>query len=282
MPLSSRLARQTIATACLTLAAGAGRAAELLPLWEVGAGAAVLNLPDYRGSDERSARVLPIPYLIYRGEIFQADRHGIRTTLFDNERVVANISLHGSLPVASSDNAARRGMPDLKPVAEVGPTVDFSLWRSANRQVELALRAPLRAAITIESSPRHIGWLFTPNLHLKTQNIAGLSGWNFGMHAGPQFSSSRYNAYLYGVRPSEATPSRPAYRAVSGYAGSQFSLVASKRYQRFWVGTFLRYDTLANASFADSPLVRQHSAVSAGIAVSWVFRESSVRVLADD
>jgi hypothetical protein len=41
--------------------------AELLPLWEVGAGVGVLNLPDYRGAESRSNYVLPVPYFIYRG-----------------------------------------------------------------------------------------------------------------------------------------------------------------------------------------------------------------------
>lgn len=37
----------------------------------------------------------------------------------------------------------------------------------------------------------------------------------------------------------------------------------------------MRYDTLAGTVFDDSPLVKRRHAVSAGIAMSWVFSESS-------
>jgi hypothetical protein len=49
-----------------------------LPLWEVGAGVAVIDFPDYRGADERRVLVLPFPYVVYRGELLQADREGLR------------------------------------------------------------------------------------------------------------------------------------------------------------------------------------------------------------
>ncbi|MBE0620122.1 MAG: MipA/OmpV family protein, partial [Burkholderiales bacterium] len=53
--------------------AAAGARAEQLPLWEAGAGAAALSFPDYRGSNERQSWLLPVPYIIYRGEFLQAD-----------------------------------------------------------------------------------------------------------------------------------------------------------------------------------------------------------------
>ena len=89
--------------------------AEALPLWEAGAGFGVLSFPDYRGSDQSRTRPIPVPYLIYRGEIFKADRDGVRGKLFDSERLELNVSAGASFPVSSSDNEARRGMADLKP-----------------------------------------------------------------------------------------------------------------------------------------------------------------------
>jgi outer membrane scaffolding protein for murein synthesis (MipA/OmpV family) len=88
----------------------------------------------------------------------------------------------------------------------------------------------------------------------------------------------RYNQYFYGVDPAFATLARPAYNAAGGYAGTQFIVALSKRYRSYWVGGFARWDTLNNAVFADSPLVRTHHAFAFGAAVAWVLGESKIRV----
>ncbi len=247
---------------------------EQLPLWEAGAGVAGLSLPNYRGSDVMQTYVLPVPYFIYRGEFLKADRNGVRTTIFGSDRVEVNVSLNGTLPVRSKDDPARSGMADLRPTVELGPTLNVNLWNSGSQKMKLDFRAPLRTAITVESSPRQIGWLFSPNLNLDIKDPAGFSGWNMGLLAGPYFQNSKYNAYFYSVNASEATATRPAYAAPGGYAGSQFTMAMSKRFPRYWV----RYDTLAGAVFKDSPLVKKSNTVSAGLAVSWVFGESATRV----
>jgi outer membrane protein len=252
--------------------------AEQLPLWEAGAGVAGLSLPNYRGSDVMQTYVLPIPYFIYRGEFLKADRNGVRTTIFGNDRVELNLSLNGTLPVRSKDDPARSGMADLRPTVELGPTLNVNLWKSDSRKMKLDFRAPVRTAITVESSPRQIGWLFSPNLNLDIKDPAGLSGWNLGMLAGPYFQNSKYNSYFYSVSAADATATRPAYAAPGGYSGSQFTMAVSKRFPGYWVGGFLRYDTLAGAVFKDSPLVKKNNTMSAGIALSWVFGESSTRV----
>ena len=41
------------------------------------------------------------------------------------------------------------------------------------------------------------------------------------------------------------------------------------------MGAFMRHDSLQGAGFAASPLVRERSQWSAGIALSWVFASSS-------
>lgn len=81
--------------------------------------------------------------------------------------------------------------------------------------------------------------------------------------------------------PLEATPSRPVYDAAGGYAGTQVMLTLTKRFPRTWLGAFVRYDTLAGAAIEDSPLVRRTDAVSAGLALTWIFKESKRRVEAE-
>jgi hypothetical protein len=47
------------------------------PLWELGIGAGILYMPDYRGSDEGRLYVLPYPYVVYRGGILKIDEQRI-------------------------------------------------------------------------------------------------------------------------------------------------------------------------------------------------------------
>ncbi|MBK4738979.1 MipA/OmpV family protein [Noviherbaspirillum pedocola] len=253
-------------------------AAANLPLWEAGVGAAALTLPDYRGADTSHAYLLPAPYFVYRGEFLKADRNGLRGLLFDTDRVELNLSLNATLPVSSRNNAARSGMASLRPTVELGPTASITLWKAGDGRMKLDLRTPLRAAVTVESSPKAVGWLFAPNINLDVRDPFGYSGWNLGMLAGPYYQSRKYNSYFYSVGPADATPARPRYDAPGGYAGSQFTAAVSKRFERTWVGAFLRYDTLRGAVFEDSPLVRRSNAVSAGVAVTWVLGQSQTMV----
>jgi outer membrane scaffolding protein for murein synthesis (MipA/OmpV family) len=121
-----------------------------------------------------------------------------------------------------------------------------------------------------------------PNLNFDMKNIGPGGGWNFGVAAGPLFATERYHDYYYEVAPLYATGSRPAYDARGGYSGSRVTLALSKRFQRFWVGAFARYDTLAGATFEDSPLVRSEHAFMAGLSVAWIFAESERLVDVND
>ena len=219
-----------------------------------------------------------MPYIVYRGKWLKADRDGARALLVDAERVKVDISVAASVPTRSRDNVAREGMPDLPGTGEIGPNVNFTLLRSAGTKLDL--RLPLRGAITFESSPKFIGATFSPNLALDLANVAG--GWNLGLLTGPLYGNRKYHEHFYGVDPIYATASRPAYRAAGGFAGWQALAATSRRFGNTWVGGFVRYDSLAGAVFADSPLVRSKHAVTAGIGISWVFARSSELVTTTD
>lgn len=252
-----------------------------LPLWEAGAGVTVLDFPDYRGSDERQTLVLPIPYLLYRGDFLKADRDSIRGQFFKNDRLDLHLSINGSIPVDSGDNSARRGMPDLDPTLEIGPNLTVMLLRSDT--MHLNLRFPVRAVIATDLSyARDQGWVFQPQINVDFYDRFPGPGWNLGFAAGPMFGNKRYHNYFYGVGPQFATPERPAYDAPGGYAGMQFIAALSKRYPSYWVGGFVRGDTVSGAVFEPSPLVRQKDSYSAGFAAAWIFSRSSKLVNADE
>jgi outer membrane scaffolding protein for murein synthesis (MipA/OmpV family) len=264
------------------LAPAMAGAAEGKPLWEIGAGVTALSFPAYRGSDKRHDFVMPVPYFVYHGDFLKADRHGIRGSLFDSDRVDLTLSFSASPPTASDDVAVRAGMPDLKPTAEFGPQMDLTLWRSANHARFLKLRLPVRAAFTAERSPQGIGWIFSPNLNMDITDLPAMPGWNIGLVAGPIWATKRQHDYFYGVASQFATTTRPAYSAAGGYSGSQFLASLSKRFDRTWFGAFVRYDTLSGVAFEDSPLAAKKSFAAAGFAVSWVIDESKTRVRVDD
>jgi MipA family protein len=266
----------------LCMAGSHAQAAEEKPLWEAGLGVATVSFPAYRGSDQRSQFVLPTPYFVYRGEFLKADREGMRAELFESDRLELTVSGALSPPAASDDIRVRAGMPDVDANVEFGPQLNIKLWEATQGYRQLKLLIPLRAAFTLNSNPKAIGWVLHPKLNLDLGSLPSLPGWNIGLQAGALFGDSRQHQYFYGVDPLYATASRPAYQARSGFAGTQYLVGISKRYARHWVGAFLRYDNLSGATFAESPLVRTKNYVAAGLAVSWVLGESSTRVMADE
>jgi outer membrane protein len=270
LPLSCALA--------LVLLATAGVRAQDLPLWEAGAGLAVVDFPNYRGADDRKIYALPIPYVIYRGDFLQVDRQRVRGLLVKSDRFELDMSVNGSIPVRASDTGARSGMPDLDPTLELGPSANFKLLRGSNYALEL--RVPVRGVIASDFRKiRDEGILAQPNLSL---DIALPDAWRLGLLAGPLFANQRYHQYFYGVDPQYATPERRAYEAHGGYSGAQALTAVSKRFERFWFGAFVKYDELSGAAFEDSPLVRRKHGWAAGVGIAWVFARSSRTVAAKD
>jgi len=250
------------------------------PLYEFGLGLGAIVFEDYRGSATAHGYPLPLPYILYNGKFLKANRDGIRGTLFNQDRFELNLSFDATTPVRS--DRERSGMPDLKSTVELGPSFDLHLMRSADRRVKLDLRMPVRAAMTVEASPKIIGWTFTPRLALDIRGPLGFEGWNLGLLTGPLFANRRYDDYFYTVAPQFATVARPAYQSKGGYAGTQFITALSKRFPKFWVGAYVRYDTLEGAAFAESPLVQRKSYLVGGIGISWIISKSARMVEVPD
>jgi outer membrane protein len=256
-------------------------AAEQAPLWEFGLGVGVIGFGDYRGSDVSHVYPVPVPYLVYRGTFLKSDQNGVRGQFFKQTHIDFNVSVSATTPVSGNDDA-RRGMPDLKPTVEIGPSMDLHLWSSLDRRVRWSLRTAVRTAITVESSPHSIGWFAAPTLDVDIAAPLGRAGWNLGLLTGPLFANQRYHNYFYGVAPQYATGQRPAYQAPGGYSGTQLLAALSKRYHGFWIGGYLRHDWLSGAAFEDSPLVRRNNYWSGGIGIAWIIGRSTRVVDASD
>lgn len=252
-----------------------------VPLWEAGAGVAGIDFPHYRGSNERSAYLLPVPFLIYRGDILKVDRQRVRGLFLHNDHAELDVSMNGSVPV--KHNVARQGMPDLDPTLEIGPSLNLHLYQTKSNEARLELRLPVRSVIASDFSYLHdVGWLFQPVLNLDVDDVFDQKGWNLGMGIGPIFTDRRYNQYFYGVDARfESLPDRPAYAASGGYAGSQFVAALTRRFPKKWLSGFVKWDNLRGAVFEDSPLVKSKESVTAGFALTWVFSESTIQVAED-
>jgi outer membrane scaffolding protein for murein synthesis (MipA/OmpV family) len=267
--MSCKLASTLLAIACITTL----QAEESKPLWELGVGLVGLNFPDYRGSKHQRNYLLPLPYLIYRGERLKVNREGLRGLLYDSEHIKLDISLDGGVPVESDDNTVRGGMPDLDPMFEIGPSLKILLAKNATSK--LSLRLPVRAAFATDFTYiDHEGWLFHPQLGLDAF-VDTTRHWKFGIAVGPLYASRDYHDYYYGVA--------HAYAAKGGYSGTRLAMSLSWQRDRLQFGAFLRYDDLHGTAFEDSPLLEQDHSFMAGFAIGWVLVRSQRRVsVADD
>jgi outer membrane protein len=249
------------------------------PLWELGAGAATLVIPAYRGSSRYDGYLLPLPYLRYCGEHLRVGRDGVRGLLVHSDRVELDISMNGAVPVRSDDVPERDGMPNLDPVFELGPSLDLRL-SDPDADVQWGLRLPMRSVFSVGDGIGHVGWVAHPQLAVSWRDA--FAGWDLGFSAGPMFGDRRYHAYYYDVEPRYAAAQRPHYETGSGYSGGITQATLSRRRGAFWIGGFVRYDNLDGAAFEGSPLVDSRHVIMAGVAVAWVLKQSPRTVPADE
>ena len=243
--------------------------------WALGIGAGVAYLPHYVGADEGRVLPLPIPYVEYESRYLQVDRSGLAGILPLLDDLRLEMSVGGALPVSSDDNGARKGMPDLTWIGEVGPVLKYRAWQAGGGADRLTLELPVRAACALDwGEIEHIGGTSSPAVEYRHETEVAGGRLRATTTVGPLFNSGRYNAYFYEVRERYARPDRPEYHTDPGYAGSRLGLGLSYRIGEWWFGAFTRYINLRGAVFEDSPLVRTDHYLSAGIGTAWIFASS--------
>lgn len=285
MSAFSRLSRltpgfKTTLAALLLALPGIAPAAgeEELPLWELGLGVGALATPHYPGAEQDHNLLMPIPYPVYRGEWLRSDGSGVRALLADAERYELNVSFSGTFPVDSQDNDARRGMPDLGWLLEIGPTLRYTAWQSEDRRSRLRLDLPVRGALSLDGSDLvYRGVTVSPGLEYQTR----LGQWQWRATGAASFASRRFNGFYYDVKPAQAVPGRPSYRASAGYFTSRFSLSVTRRLGNWLAGAFASYRSLHGAANNTSPLVRQRNNFSGGLMLVWFFKQSEATVTED-
>lgn len=265
----------------ITLAIGAGllltaltaQAQETaLPLWEVGLAGGFAATPSYPAAAERTSRALALPYLVYRGEVLRADREGVGARLIYTRDVEFDIGLAASLPSRSTDSPARTGMPDLGTLIEVGPRLKWIVARPAPGS-RLQIELPLRAVLEFNSGVKRQGLVFEPEL--KYEKHDANDDLRLNASASLVLGDRSLNSYFYGVTPEYSTTLRPAYEAQAGLIATRLSLSGSKKLNPdIRLFGFVRFESYAGAANLNSPLYRQSTGTSVGLAFAWTLGRS--------
>lgn len=245
------------------------------PKWEAGLGAEALTIADYPASDEHRTLGFPYPYFVYHGRVFRADAEGSRIRRKLAPNVEIDVSGGGAFANDSSDNQARRGMPDLDFLLELGPSARVS-FGDPGAGSGFTVLVPVRGVVSAGDAGVHWrGVVFEPELAYR--RVRFLHGpLSLRLSLATEFASREVHDYFYSVDPAYATPARPAYAATSGYLGStlgsQLTYAASPQLRVF---ALLRYHSYAGAANRDSPLFRDDDGYTASIGMSWSFLRSA-------
>jgi len=245
------------------------------PLWEIGVGGVAVNGPDYPAAGTRHSRIAPVPIFVYRGERLRVDEDGVRSRLFAGGRL--ELDLSGAAAFNARDNDARRGMPGLDYLFELGPQLRWRLPLDNGQQVSAHLKARAVFSTDGRGIDRH-GSVVEPELRWQRK------GWpdsdsQVQLSVVSTWASESLHDYFYQVDPRYATAQRSAYDASSGYFGSGV---------RAWWSRRIAPDTVLSlgASFNDhagaanraSPLFERSSTASFAAALIWTPWHSEQRV----
>ena len=248
------------------------------PLWEAGLFGGVAYVPDYPAAGQNHTHLLPLPYLVYRGDILRIGDKGIvRGRFLESDRIEFDVSVNGSFPIESDDNNARDGMDDLDYLFEVGPRLRITLAK-APKWAKINLELPVRAVFSTDlSNVEYQGAVFHPKLAYERENLLGPDS-RLKIGIGPIFASSGLQEYFYEVKQKFARPGRPAFEADAGYLGTelQISLFTPITDQFKLVGV-VRGGYYKGAANEDSPLYREDWTLGGGFAVIWSFLQSDDR-----
>lgn len=241
--------------------------------WEMGVGAAAVEIPLYPGSKETETIALPFPFFRIQSEYFEINE-GVRGFFYESPDIRLNVSGDLGIPVNSQDSEIRRGMPDLNTVVQVGPSLEIIFAGGRRKPSELRLEIPLRTAIASDlETTENIGWIIEPRLSYETLRPFK-TGFSYEISAGVRYATKDYHQYYYDVPLAYATAERPAFESDGGYSGFFTDLVGNWRTKDMIFFTFVRYQDLSGAEYEDSPLVEQTDYLTVGVGLVWILADS--------
>lgn len=244
---------------------------DLEPLWEAGIGGGGGWLPDYPAAGQNHFRGLGLPYVIYRGEFFQAGEGSFARGLFVNtDKVEFDLSFAGSLPTDSSDNDARDGLDDLDWLGEVGPSLSYYFHRDEYGNQTL-INVALRAVLSTDfSNFDYVGLVFHPYFGQEFVDVYGIDGLDANWSIGARWADDGVMDLFYEVPVENANDERAAFDADPGYLGSNiygaFSYPVTDSFRLAFFGTVASYHGAKNR---DSDLFIDEINVGFGFGAVW-------------
>lgn len=251
---------------------------QTLPKWEIGVGPGFISYPDYPGSKEQNNLFIPFPYITYRGKTFSIDQREVKKPLYQFGNMALDMSLTGSIPVSSKDNARREGMDDLDTTVGIGPVLKYTLFK--HQLNELKFEWPVYVALASDFSSIHQeGFTSRPGLYYYFRR--GMSVYQrlkMSLYTTANFATATNHNYFYAVSASEARYWRPEYKTTGGYSGMTLGASLNWHFKKFWLGAFYKRTDLSQSVFKNSPLVETYLAETFGLAFTWNFYQSDETV----
>ena len=243
--------------------------------WEAGVFFATFYNPLYPASAKNKAKLLPVPFLIYRGERLRIGEDGIiKAMAIEKPHFKVDLSLGASFNADSDDSSVREGMPDLDFIFEVGPEVSFMLLD--NKENETWLNLQVRKVFSTDfSSIQAIGYVFQPEIAFYGEKIFSNNS-SLDLTFSALFATDKMQQYFYQVDEEFSTSERLAYQAKGGYFGSEITML-----NRFYIKPDLmlfastKLGFYHGASNENSPLFEQKFNYSVGIGVKWTLFKSN-------
>lgn len=243
------------------------------PRWELGAFGMAVSQQAYPGAREHTQRLLLLPYAVLRDRRWRADGEGAGLRALRTPEFELDVGFAASLGSGSRDAIeARRGMPRLGTLVEMGPRLKWNLGPApAGGRWQAVL--PVRGVFDLNDHLAARGWAAEPEWEYLRKSP---SGWRYSVGLGAVWANRRLAGTFYDVTPEQALPDRPAYRARAGLLGWRLSSGFSKALTRDWrLFGFARLESVSGAANRDSSLVRQTLGVSAGVGLSYTFARSA-------
>jgi len=245
------------------------------PTWEAGLLLAGFNSPLYPGAESSHSKLLPVPFVIYRGKHLRVGEGGvIKAMAIDKPRFKVDLSLSAAFNANSDDSTAREGMPDLDFIFEIGPEVSFMLGDSTESETWLNLQ--FRKVFSTDFSRiDDRGYIFQPEISYQGEQLFSAKG-SFKFTLSPMFATKKTHQYFYQVDEAFSNPERAFYQAKGGYLGTEVTLVnrfeARHDITILFSTKFGFYNSVANE---DSPLLKKNLNYAVGIGVKWTLFQRS-------
>lgn len=241
--------------------------------WTLGLGAGVFDYNLYPGAKATNRLVLPVPYFTFRSDRFEIDR-GIKSFLYNSETIVLDISADFGLPADSDDTQARKGMPDLDFMVQLGPSLEFLLNDKDKNYFDVRFEIPVRVAyVTDFNSADNIGYLVEPRFSFNHRRSAR-TGLSQKATIGLKFATEDYHAYYYDVATEYSSTTRAEFKSDAGFGGGFVDYSIRYKTSNFVYWMLLRYQSLNGAVFEDSPLVLKNDYYFVGLGFAWIIADN--------